>query len=85
VLVNPDPRERDPDRAIHSWVSAAKRERTLDRLEALARREVVERHPLLEIHQLYKGIYPMADVFVMPSRTEGLDSRTSRRWRSACP
>lgn len=71
VLVSPDPRERNPDRAIHSWVSAAKREQTLDRLEALERRGVVERHPVQERHQLYDGIYPMADVFVMPSRAEG--------------
>ncbi len=71
VLVSPDPRERNPDRVIHSWVSTAKREHTLDRLEALERRGVVERHPLQERHRLYKGIYPMADVFVMPSRAEG--------------
>jgi glycosyltransferase involved in cell wall biosynthesis len=71
VLVSPDPRERNPDRVIHSWVSTAKREQTLDRLEALERRGVVERHPLQERHRLYKGIYPMADVFVMPSRAEG--------------
>ena len=71
VLVSSDPRERNPDRAIHSWVSAAKREQTLGRLEALERRGVVERHPLQERHQLYDGIYPMADVFVMPSRAEG--------------
>ncbi len=71
VLVSPDPRERNPDRAIHSWVSAAKREQTLSRLEVLERRGVVERHLLQERHLLYKGIYPMADVFVMPSRAEG--------------
>jgi len=71
VLVSPDPRERNPDRAIHSWVSAAKRERTLARLEALERRGAVERHPLQERHLLYKEIYPLADVFVMPSRAEG--------------
>ena len=71
VLVSPDPRERNPDRAIHSWVSAAQREQTLSRLEVLERRGVVERHLLQERHLLYKGIYPMADVFVMPSRAEG--------------
>jgi len=54
-----------------SWVPAAKRERTLDRLEALERRGVVERHPLQARHHLYDRIYPRADVFVMPSRAEG--------------
>ena len=37
----------------------------------MERRGVVERHPLQERHQPYEGIYPMADVFVMPSWAEG--------------
>jgi glycosyltransferase involved in cell wall biosynthesis len=71
VLVSPDPRERNPDRAIHSWVPASRRSTILGRLEVMERQGQVERHPLQDRARLYGEIYPMADVFVMPSWAEG--------------
>lgn len=71
VLVSPDPRERNPDRAIHSWVPESRRNAILGRLEAMRRRGQVDCHPLQDRTRLYGEIYPMADVFVMPSRAEG--------------
>ena len=55
--------------AIRDWVG--KGLTVVKMAVLLERRGVVERHPLQERHQLYDGIYPMADVFVMPSRAEG--------------
>ena len=71
ILVSPDPRERNPDRAIHSWVPASKRRLILDRLEAMQRQGQVRCLPLQDRGYLYREIYPQADVFVMPSWAEG--------------
>jgi glycosyltransferase involved in cell wall biosynthesis len=71
VVVSPDPRIQNADRVIHSWVSAAGRERILAKLDAMERQGLVERHPLLARSRLYDTIYPKADAFVMPSRAEG--------------
>jgi glycosyltransferase involved in cell wall biosynthesis len=71
VLISANPRVRNPDRSVHSWVPAPRREKILLRLEAMERQGLVERHPLLERSRLYDTIYPKADVFVMPSRAEG--------------
>ncbi len=71
ILVCSDPRVPSPDRAIHSWVSAARRASVLARLEDLEARGLVERHPLLDRSQLYQFFYPRADAFVMPSHAEG--------------
>jgi glycosyltransferase involved in cell wall biosynthesis len=71
VLISPDPRVQNPDRAVHAWVPAARRERILARLEAMERQGLVQRHPLLERSILYDAMYPQADAFLMPSRAEG--------------
>ena len=71
ILVTPDPRLPHPDRAIHSWVPAERRERLLALLQALERRGRVERYTLQDRTWLYRRFYRSADVFVMPSRAEG--------------
>lgn len=71
VLVSPDPKDRNPDRAIHSWVPASRRSAILTRLEAMVRQGQLECHPLQDRARLYREIYPMADVFVMPTWAEG--------------
>ncbi len=71
VLVSPEPRERNPDRAVHSWVAESRRSAILRRLEVMERHGQVDRHPLQDRARLYGEIYPMADVFVMPSWAEG--------------
>jgi glycosyltransferase involved in cell wall biosynthesis len=71
VLVSPDPRSQNPDRAIHSWVAGARRARILKRLEAMEGQGLIESYPIQDRSRLYRMIYPKADVFVMPSRAEG--------------
>jgi len=71
VLVSTDPRIPNPDRAIHSWVSPARREQVIARLGTLEGRGLAASFPPLDRSVLYEKIYPEADVFVMPSRAEG--------------
>lgn len=71
TLVSPDPRTQNPDRAFHSWVAPAKRERILKRLGMMERRGLIESYPIQDRSRLYRMIYPKADVFVMPSWAEG--------------
>jgi glycosyltransferase involved in cell wall biosynthesis len=71
VLVSPDPAERNPDRVFHSWVPESRRNTILGRLEVMERHGQVARHPLQDRVRLYGEIYPVADVFVMPSWAEG--------------
>jgi glycosyltransferase involved in cell wall biosynthesis len=71
MLVCPDPALSNPDRAIHSWVAPARRERVLARLREMEAAGTVTRRPLLPQPALYAEAYPAADAFVMPSHAEG--------------
>jgi glycosyltransferase involved in cell wall biosynthesis len=71
MLVCPDPADANPDRAVHSWVAPARRQRVLALLEGLERAEKVVRRPLLPRSVLFAEVYPAADAFVMPSHAEG--------------
>ena len=71
TLVCPEPAEPNPDRAVHSWVAPAQRQRVLALLAGLEREKKVVRRPLLPRSVLFAEVYPAADAFVMPSRAEG--------------
>lgn len=71
VLVCPDPAVPNPDRAVHSWVAPARRERVLARLAELEKAGKAVRRPLLPQPALFAEAYPAADAFVMPSHAEG--------------
>jgi glycosyltransferase involved in cell wall biosynthesis len=71
TLVCPEPAEANPDRAVHSWVASARRQRVLALLAGLEREKKVVRRPLLPRSVLFAEAYPAADAFVMPSHAEG--------------
>jgi glycosyltransferase involved in cell wall biosynthesis len=71
VLAGTDPHERNPDRLIHEWVDSRRRSRLLELLADLERGGRVERMPWINRNRLMGELYPLADVFVMPSRAEG--------------
>ena len=71
TLVCPEPAEANPDRAVHSWVAPAQRQRVLALLAGLEREKKVVRRPLLPRSVLFAEAYPAADAFVMPSHAEG--------------
>jgi alpha-maltose-1-phosphate synthase len=71
VIVAPDPGSPNPDRAVHSWVGADRRERLLGRMRELEGRGLIARHGLLPREALAGRIYPSADAFVMPTIAEG--------------
>jgi len=71
TLVCPEPAEANPDRAVHSWVAPARRQRVLALLAELEREKKVVRRPLLPRSVLFAEAYPAADAFVMPSHAEG--------------
>ena len=71
LLVCSDPARPNPDRAVHSWVSGARRAAALNVMAALEREGRLERHPLGDRDALYRTFYPRADAFVMPSHAEG--------------
>lgn len=71
VIVSSDPRMPNPDRAIHSWVRPARRERVLRLLDELESAGVVRRSLLVDRATLLESLYPGADAFVMPSHAEG--------------
>jgi glycosyltransferase involved in cell wall biosynthesis len=71
VLAGTDPAERNPDRLIHGWVSAGRREAALARLAELEALGRVERHPWISQEALRGEIYPKASAFLMPSHAEG--------------
>jgi glycosyltransferase involved in cell wall biosynthesis len=71
VLAGTDPKERNPDRSVHSWVGAAERARILDQLAELERRGLVRRSPWINRDRLLREVFPSADVFVMLSHAEG--------------
>ena len=71
TLVCPEPAEPNPDRAVHSWVAPAQRQRVLALLAGLEREKKVVRRPLLPRSVLFAEAYPAADAFVMPSHAEG--------------
>jgi glycosyltransferase involved in cell wall biosynthesis len=71
VLAGTDPRERNPDRLVHSWVDDARRHRAFEQLDDLERRGLVSRTPWVARERLLTEFFPQADVFVMPSHAEG--------------
>lgn len=71
LIVSSDPRQPNPDRAVHSWVDTARRTRVLEQLDRLEASDVAERHLLLDRARLLREFYPRADAFVMPSHAEG--------------
>jgi glycosyltransferase involved in cell wall biosynthesis len=71
MLVCPDPSLSNPDRAIHSWVAPARKQRVLARLQEMERAGKAVRRPLLPQPALFAEAYPAADAFVMPSHAEG--------------
>jgi glycosyltransferase involved in cell wall biosynthesis len=71
LLAGTDPRERNPDRLVHSWVADARRERALHQLDELERSGAVWRTAWVERRRLLDELYPQADAFVMPSHAEG--------------
>jgi glycosyltransferase involved in cell wall biosynthesis len=71
VLAGTHPAERNPDRLVHSWVPAARRQRALETLTALQRAGRAERLPWVDRAALMSSVYPRADAFVMPSHAEG--------------
>jgi glycosyltransferase involved in cell wall biosynthesis len=71
ILAGTDPRERNPDRLVHSWIGQARRDRVLDQLSDLERRGLVRRTTWIDRNRLLSEIFPQADVFVMPSHAEG--------------
>jgi len=71
MLVCPDPSVPNPDRAVHSWVAPARRQRALALLAELERTGKATRRALLPQAVLFAEAYPAADAFVMPSHAEG--------------
>jgi glycosyltransferase involved in cell wall biosynthesis len=71
VLAGTDPHERNPDRLVHSWVGAARRQRVLEQLAELERTGLAERTPWVDRERLLTEFFPRADAFVMPSHAEG--------------
>jgi glycosyltransferase involved in cell wall biosynthesis len=71
LLAGSDPLERNPDRAIHSWVDAERRERAVATLGRLEREGLASRLPWVDRGRLTSEIYPAADAFVMPTHAEG--------------
>ncbi|MGH2951354.1 MAG: glycosyltransferase family 4 protein [Solirubrobacterales bacterium] len=71
LLAGTDPTQRNPDRLVHSWVSAGRRERALATLAELERAGRAKRLPWLDRAKLVGSVYPRADAFVMPSHAEG--------------
>jgi glycosyltransferase involved in cell wall biosynthesis len=66
-----DPWAPNPDRLVHSWVSAERRTRLVDRLTALEHEGRVVRRASAEHETVMSELYPRADAFVMPSLAEG--------------
>src|SRR3954454_4186611 len=71
VVAGSDPWTPNPDRAIHSWVSAERRERVLATFRDLQQRGLIEHMPLVPAETLHQTVYPGADAFVMPTLAEG--------------
>jgi len=71
LVVSPDPRQSNPDRAVHSWVDSGRRARALEQLDRLEAAGVAERHLLVDRDRLLGAFYPRGDAFVMPSHAEG--------------
>ena len=70
VLAGSDPAERNPDRLVHSWVSAERRARVMEMLAGLQRDGVVRRITWADRRTLDRE-YSRADAFVMPTHAEG--------------
>lgn len=70
VLAGSHPQERNPDRLVHSWVSAEQRNRALRVLLNLERDGAVERLQWVD-HAGLRDLYCRADAFVMPTHAEG--------------
>lgn len=71
VLAGSDLDQPNPDRFLHSWVSAERKERALSRLGDLERAGRAARHRWLTQTQLRAELLPAADAFVMPTYAEG--------------
>jgi glycosyltransferase involved in cell wall biosynthesis len=71
VVAGSDPWQRNPDRAIHSWVGDDRRRRVLAQLEQLERKGLARQEPLVDTAVLQRSLYPSADAFVMPTLAEG--------------
>jgi glycosyltransferase involved in cell wall biosynthesis len=70
ALVGCDPSERNPDRLVHSWVDARRRERALSSLAEMEREGVATIAPWTDRAGLDRS-FALADAFVMPSHAEG--------------
>ncbi len=71
VLAGTDPAQRNPDRLVHSWVSAGRREKGLAQLRELEAQGRVERRDWVTQAELRADVYPNAHAFVMPTHAEG--------------
>jgi glycosyltransferase involved in cell wall biosynthesis len=71
TVAGSDPARRNPDRLIHDWVPAERRERTLAQLAKLQQRGLADVRPWVDREVLVREIYPTADAFVMPPHAEG--------------
>jgi glycosyltransferase involved in cell wall biosynthesis len=71
TIVSSNPATSNPDRLVHSWVGASRRNRLLARLEALRRSGHAEVYPLVGRETLNERFFPAADAFIMPTLAEG--------------
>jgi glycosyltransferase involved in cell wall biosynthesis len=85
LLVCPDPALRNPDRAMHSWVSDARRARALQVVARLQAEGRLERRDLAPREVVYREIYPRADAFVMPTHAEGFGFTNAEALSFALP
>jgi glycosyltransferase involved in cell wall biosynthesis len=70
LLMGSDPAARNPDREVHSWVSASRRQRALETLAGLEARGVARTAAWAGRDALDES-FSSADAFVMPTHAEG--------------
>jgi glycosyltransferase involved in cell wall biosynthesis len=70
VLAGSDPYARNPDRLVHSWVSAARRKHAATKLAELERQGALSRMAWTTRPTLDES-FAAADAFVMPTHAEG--------------
>jgi glycosyltransferase involved in cell wall biosynthesis len=71
VIAGSDPSQPNPDREVHSWVSAATRERIDRQIAELIETGRLVHHRWVGRERLQDDIFPTADAFVMPTYAEG--------------
>jgi glycosyltransferase involved in cell wall biosynthesis len=70
-IVGSDPRRRNPDREIHSWVPETRRREALGLMEELHRKGRLVRDDWVDQERLRHEVFLRADAFIMPSHAEG--------------